>query len=193
MNRSIKLCFISSFLWGLVFFFACDFGERISLRHYPATLAIKDAREMIIEKGFYDYHKNRDGRGLSNRYQVIADSLVVHDRATGLMWERAGSMGYMRYSGAADRIALLNEKIFAGYNDWRLPTLEEAMSLMEPFKEANGMFIKPVFDKRQIWIWTADTESSEAAWRVFYSDGYCGYYDGESTSYVRAVRSAVAQ
>jgi hypothetical protein len=79
-------------------------------------------------------------------------------------------------------------KGFAGYRDWRLPTLEEAMSLMEP--ERKELYINPVFDNRQRWIWTADLYSASVAWFVSFYLGHCisldiGIYD----YHVRAVRS----
>jgi hypothetical protein len=79
-------------------------------------------------------------------------------------------------------------KGFAGYRNWRLPTLEEAMSLMEP--ERKELYINPVFDNEQYWIWTADLYSASVAWSVNFVYGYCddvvlgfGFY------HVRAVRS----
>jgi hypothetical protein len=49
------------------------------------------------------------------------------------------------------------------YNDWRLPTLEEAVSLLESDKK-NGLFIAPVFDKWQSSIWTGNSDSPVIAW-----------------------------
>ena len=87
----------------------------------------------------------------------------------------------------------LNAKDFAGLRDWRLPTLEEAMSLMEPEKKNGDLYIDPVFNKKQQWIGTADTVKGEPrAWIVYFDGGYCYcssylYF----TNYVRAVRSGL--
>ncbi|MDZ7356715.1 MAG: DUF1566 domain-containing protein [candidate division KSB1 bacterium] len=116
---------------------------------------------------------------------------MVIDHASGLMWQQGGSVEYMTYENAKKWIADLNQKGYAGYNDWRLPTLEEAMSLMEP-KELNGdLYIDPKFDATQRWIWTSDLllGESRAAWVVSFSDGGCGWDGFHDVNYVRAVRS----
>jgi hypothetical protein len=62
------------------------------------------------------------------------------DRATGLMWQQAGSAEEMSFAEAGMYVAQLNAgNGFAGYRGWRLPTLEEAMSLIEPV-ENDGSF-----------------------------------------------------
>jgi len=58
-------------------------------------------------------------------------------------------------------------------SDWRLPTLEEAMSLMEPGKREHGLFIEPIFAGAQRWIWTADKASASAAWDVYFNNRNC--------------------
>ena len=50
----------------------------------------------------------------------------------------------------------INRQDFGGFSDWRLPTLKEAMSLMEPAGNQNGLHISSIFDPVQDEIWTHD-------------------------------------
>lgn len=107
------------------------------------------------------------------------------------MWQQGGSANKMKYEAAQKWIEDLNRKGYAGYSDWRLPTLEEAMSMMDP-KQLNGdLYIDPKFDSRQRWIWTSDPYPGAAAqWVAYFDGGRCrnddlDFYD---RGYVRAVR-----
>ncbi|MFQ5627930.1 MAG: DUF1566 domain-containing protein, partial [bacterium] len=74
---------------------------------------------------------------------------VVIDRTTGLMWQQTTSSRKMVYRLAMQWIHHLNESGFAGHNDWRLPTLEEAMTLVEQLPNSAGLYIDPVFDLKK--------------------------------------------
>lgn len=80
----------------------------------------------------------------------------------------------MDFERALVYIDSLNVARYAGYSNWRLPTLEEAMSLMEPAKVSatEKLFIKSIFDETQVWIWTSDKYSASAAWFVSFYNGY---------------------
>ena len=75
----------------------------------------------------------------------------MYDGASRLMWQQAGSENHMDYYKAKKWIDDLNKKGYAGFSDWRLPTLEEAMSLMAPEK-ISSLYIYPIFDERQEWL-----------------------------------------
>ncbi len=108
---------------------------------------------------------------------------VVIDHETGLMWQQSGSVK-MKYQKAEEYIANLNTNKFAGYNVWRLPTVFEAITLLETEKYISdvyadyNLFINDVFDKNQDWIWTSDRDkehdSRAFAVKLSYRT-YCSY------------------
>jgi hypothetical protein len=160
-------------------------------RSEPQTLSYDDVKAMLKKFNFFDSSWNKDASGFANQYkaETIKGDKVVFDEASGLMWQQGGSPERMEYEPAKNLIADLNKKGFAGYHDWCLPTLEEAMSLMEPKKNKNDLYIDPIFDSQQSWIWTCDPiQGGSWAWVVYFDGGRC--YDGQFDFYyyVRAVR-----
>jgi serine/threonine-protein kinase len=111
----------------------------------------------------------------------------VIDRATELTWQRSGSPEALTYDDAEKYIHDLNKRKLAGYKDWRLPTLDETMSLLKPHKSGRTLYIDPVFDQRQKWIWTWDESDAGVSWVVTFRAGCC-YVPSDSHYYVRAVR-----
>ena len=128
--------------------------------------------EMIKAKNYYDKNLNPDGKGIDNQFQLQPGDSVIFDAATGLTWQQSGS-GIITYSVTDDEyIQKINAETYGGYNDWRLPTLEEGMSLMEPGKK-NDLYISAQFDKGQIRIWTSDKPTASRAWYVIFINGNC--------------------
>ncbi|RIK69038.1 hypothetical protein DCC62_24060 [candidate division KSB1 bacterium] len=132
-----------------------------------AKLSQNEVILMLKQQDFYDVNKYKIGKGLAHHYESYHNNEVVMDYATGLMWQQAGSENYLIYKNAHEYVHKLNQQRFAGYNDWRLPTLEEAMSLMEP-KKHGELYLDRVFDHKQRWIWTSDHHSEGAAWVVLF-------------------------
>jgi len=111
---------------------------------------------------------------------------TISDLATGLMWQQSGS-GYRRYKNAQKYVQKLNSENFAGYDDWRLPTIDELTSLIESDEQSNGLYIATVFDKKQRWCCSSDERSGGGAWHVRFSIGHVYWlYDAH---YVRVCRS----
>jgi len=168
---------------------------RISLRSRPLDGLTGEAVKAMLKK--YDFFcadydwtdewSNPDGKGIVHQFERRKE--VVFDDATGLTWPQSGSKSYMTYMEAEEYIGELNGKNFAGHNDWRSPTLEEAMSLMErEKKKQDDLYIAPVFDKIQRWIWTVDKGSADSAWVVVFPHGNCSYHDLNYNAFVRVVR-----
>ena len=170
-------------------------------RSVPKEYLSKDSVKAMLNQhnlfcGKYEWSKeycNPYGSGFDNKFEKENNGQIVYDHASGLMWQQSGSDKYMTYEKARAYITKLNRDQFAGYNDWRLPTLEEAMSLMEPPEKFFDLYrelfyIDLLFDKTQRWIWTSDLYNSSSAWMVSFYYGLCSNYYFNDNCYVRAVR-----
>ncbi len=125
---------------------------RVSLRKEPRTLGKKDIRKMLVKYRFFDYDQHSSGN-FNNEFKVNPDGTITDD-ATALQWQQSGSPEELSHLDSKRYINKLNKEKFAGYSDWRLPTIEELASLLESTDQ--GLFVNPVFDFRQLRCWSAD-------------------------------------
>lgn len=166
--------------------------EAIKLRSNPLLIfSIDNVESMLKEQNFFDKTWRRNGAGLAHHYETtkqFGDQLVI-DHKTGLTWQRGGSNSWMVYSDARQYIVETNASYFGGYSDWRLPTLEEAMSLVEPEPSKSKMHISALFAPEQRYIWTADKQCEEIVWFVAFPNGGVGSCRVSNFNSVRAVRN----
>ena len=162
-----------------------------SLRSIPTTLSYQNVIDMIQKHGFFERKRNPGGKGISHHYVSRNDEFVI-DETTGLMWQRGVSGKISNREDVIEYINRLNRDNFSGFNNWRLPTLEELMSLMEPKQNKDGVYIDDLFYNQQIYIWSRDTlETAPRVWAVsFYlAECYSMRVRANSLSGVRFVRS----
>jgi hypothetical protein len=84
------------------------------------------------------YGQDAQHPGNQPSYKISADGLTVSDNVTGLTWQRSPNVtgnapqysDKLTYKQAVALPAKLNAMKFAGYNDWRLPTIKELYSLI---------------------------------------------------------------
>ena len=170
--------------------------RNITLRSSYGTLSVSEVQSMAnvsIRKkadwGFWGHSTINHDYNL----KTIGGDKVVVDNTTGLMWHQSGTYDEILWDGAKEWAEGLNSKGYAGHHDWRLPTVDEAVSLLESSKINGDLYIDPVFSKKQDWIWTGDKfeyeDGSEVAWGVIFSDGVVFRGFIYSHHYVRPVRS----
>jgi hypothetical protein len=175
---------------------------RVGLRREPRMITNdSEITSMLAEYNFFELRKNPQG-SFKNDFADNKDGTVT-DRATGLMWEKNGS-GFLSNRRAKKYIEQLNSQRFAGYYDWRMPTVEELASLLAR-KRKSGVHLNPVFDSKQRRCWTIDPCDPNyayfvGAWLIDFQKGEVsqanwwkgrggGAYRKNSENYVKAVRS----
>ncbi len=150
----------------------------------------------IVNKHNYGFYGHSTIKNSYENKSENGDNVVI-DHATGLIWQQSGSDEVLDLPKAEQWIIDFNDKGYAGYSDWRLPTVEEAISLLEPGRNTSNLYIDPVFDTKQTGIWTGDKNTRDSylkgAWCVRFDGGYgggnaCWVYNN-ATNYVRLVRS----
>lgn len=163
----------------------------VKLRAAPATISSDAIYQMVRERGFSFPAVNLRG-DFRHEYEAKNESgvQVIVDHATGLMWQQSGSVDTMSYGAAQAYVAELNREVFAGFSDWRLPTIEELASLVEPTKKSGDLYLDPIFDDRQRWCRSADKKSPSRSWSIVFYEGALYYPTFNFPYYVRAVRSA---
>ena len=154
-----------------------SYGSAIStkLRSSYRDLSVSQVQSMPnmsirakLKKGFLGHST------INHNYEMkpINGEKVVIDHATRLMWHQNGSDEYIKRKKAQKWIADLNKEGYAGYNNWRLPTIEEAASLLEPVRRNGDLYINLIFEYKQKWIWTGDKKhGSKSPWLVSFGDG----------------------
>jgi formylglycine-generating enzyme required for sulfatase activity len=165
--------------------------KRVVLRSEPRTLTDADIDRLVHEHNFYDIHRNPGG-AFTNRLvpRDYGSDRVVFDEATELVWQQSGSQVYMDWKSAQAYIRRLNENRFAGFRQWRLPTVEELASLLERQTPNGSLHVDPAFDRHQAWCWSSDQRGEGFAYLVSYYHGMIDWKFNCGRVFVRAVASS---
>ena len=137
---------------------------------------------------------------MGKRFKDNGDGTVT-DAEEGLMWKQTDGFQdesiFHTWIKAEDYVRELNNKRFAGYNDWRMPNLEEAESLY--IEEVSirdcdrfEIFIDTAFSPGGGYTtWTIDLKPHNGAVIFYYRYGHAsiGNRDDPSKDSIRAVRT----
>ncbi|WP_313250826.1 DUF1566 domain-containing protein [Stenotrophomonas sp.] len=127
-------------------------------------------------------------------YAPNADHIITRDETTGLEWSARDIGRHTNSAKGSEAEAACVSLQLGGFNDWRLPTVEELESIRDRSRFDPAIDTDAFPDCPTTWFWssTPNAESPDRyAWVV-------GFYDGRSDvrphSYnccVRAVRSSI--
>jgi len=159
-----------------------------------STLDDGQVEQMLTDRGFFLYP--------NTNFSVTPNTIdVVYDAYTHLIWDKYGSatrddIGGGHYNlvtleAAQAYIDTLNQQ--CPHANWRLPTVEEAMSLAIEYPDESGelKICKPfrIIHPTQKF-WTCDAADAPYCWYVDYNVGEARVDHSSNEFGVRAVRSA---
>ena len=127
---------------------------------------------------------------------------TVTDSATGLMWKKclegfsgdnceSGTPDYLTWQKALQQPSAVNNSGgFAGYTDWRLPNINELVSLVEEQCSDPAINLNrfPNTPSSLVWSGSPLADYSGYAWFVFFFNGFSYANDRNNYYAVRLVR-----
>jgi tetratricopeptide (TPR) repeat protein len=124
-----------------------------------------------------------------------AQKRTWQDPDTNLIWQKEISSKTYKWEEAKEYCSSLS---LDRYNDWRLPTKDELMSIVtkNSYQNSNSStgktFIKkPLLDSMTMkyqWFWSSSSKDSSKAWVVGFGNGYDDWYNKSNVFFVRCVR-----
>ena len=122
--------------------------------------------------------------------QTISNQKVVVDNNTGLMWQQTiPTDEYEKWDGA---VSYCNGLSYAGYDDWRLPTPLELLTIVDNSKYDPALDTTYFPNTPSGYFWSSSTlvNDTSLAWKVDFYNGHVavGHYYDETWYYVRCVR-----
>jgi hypothetical protein len=145
-------------------------------------------------------------------YALYAPAMTIVDKNSRLMWQNnmisrwkwnigndepidvKDSYSEYHLEKNATIIDLCESMTFAGYDDWRVPTIEELKDLQEKYlneTQYNELIKKRTeyFVNRTLWSSTESQTDPNKAWKLYFSSGPAKTYPKSRSYYVICVRN----
>jgi len=125
--------------------------------------------------------------------EPVPGEVVVTDNATGLMWVSNGNSAGCNNGGTkiwTDAIDFAEGLTFAGHSDWRLPNINELVTIVNR-GTYNPAIYTTYFSNTQFsnyWSSTTYAVNTDSVWVVYFGNGYLNLFGKSSGVYVRPVR-----
>jgi hypothetical protein len=168
--------------------FSSQTGEYIQLRAIPTVVSPAQVAQMIREHGFYEriWQPQTDVLNVYTTLEMDGDVVVV-DCAHQLMWA-TGVVVQATFENAAEVMATMH---YAGFNDWRMPTIAELSSVLEAPHKTTYAYHPAFSNFVQAGAWSADETlepPSNTAWAVRFDRGVITILSQNTFFYLLPVR-----
>lgn len=153
-------------------------------RAAPLRTGVQDPRRIFrLTPLWQPVHRRR------RPFRPAAGGQTLRDRSSGLEWQYAGSAFPTDWDAARQTIADLNTHHWAGYDDWRLPTVAELLTLLHPPPTGTDVCLPADFAPHQKRLWSSDRRTYTSAWYVSLELGFVAWQDRSFACHVKGVRT----
>jgi Protein of unknown function (DUF1566) len=132
---------------------------------------------------------------LAQRFVLLAgfNNDAVRDNNTGLVWEKSPQTTTATWNGA--RFTCINKNV-GGQKGWRLPSISDLASLIDPSVAPPGPTLSPghLFTNIQpagYWSATTSAEDASDAWFVYFGRGFVDHDSKTHTGHAWCVRGVM--
>ncbi len=154
-------------------------------RKEPCRVMYKDIRQLLgLDELLRPLHYT-----LQN-FTVVGLQVAL-EKNSGRYWQRRGAGFTLDWQQAQEYVLHLNSINWQGRNSWRLPTLEEARTILSPPLHGVRCSGWPLFDDTIHWLWTSDYCTKKQAWMVDVVESFFDRLDKDGVASVCAVSSVL--
>ncbi|GAG66544.1 unnamed protein product [marine sediment metagenome] len=173
-------------------------GIIIASRGLPKTGQVTEYR--AGDDGTYQGGWWRGRKIADNRERFIAKTIegdkVVIDNATGLMWAAdrfAAGCGDGDTDYWSDAILVGNALDFAGNTDWRLPNINELVSIINWNKYDPALDEPPFISTQSLNYWSSTVDKNDTCYALVinFRNGFISNEDKEEKVFLRCVRGGL--
>jgi hypothetical protein len=171
---------------------------RYSCHEIVSALVLKqllaDNRLFCQKSDWSKEWSNPTGKGIRMVKEglLLQDSLVI-DSLTNVMWQRFSTSPALSFNKTDSAIIYLNAIKWQGFDNWRLPKIEELMATLLPRKNRAGLFLPSGWNCNAQNIWScnfvSDSLSVQWVWVVRTALGRCNVGHPDTPRSLLAVRS----
>jgi len=170
---------------------------RVKLRFNYQGVDKEALVSMLKRLNFFENQANSAG-SFPGHYEIttVGVDRALIEYSTGLWWYDGEPSRELALAEADRWIGSLNARGYAGHSDWRLPTLEEAASLLRKEKNLRGLHITSILSAQLPRIWTRDywtnkklLKKTGGFWIVCFDSGNIKESSKEERHQVLPVRS----